>query len=120
MSLRFIPVLKMRNIRSLVPLIATGEQLNPSNSSTNPSAVVNMSGAGIAPTTLSALSCSSASYNAAGTDACTVTLSGAPLAAPSGVMVGTYSMQRVDDGHAFDIAVPAFPLDSPYVSRQAN
>ena len=46
--------------------------------------------------------------------------SGAPLAAPSGVMVGAYSMIRVDDGHAFDIAVPAFPLDSPYVTRRAN
>jgi ApaG protein len=46
--------------------------------------------------------------------------SGAPLAAPSGVMVGTYSMVRVDDGQAFDIAVPAFPLDSPHVTRRAN
>lgn len=46
--------------------------------------------------------------------------SGAPLAAPSGVMVGTYSMVRVDDGHMFDIAVPAFPLDSPFVTRRAN
>ena len=31
-----MPVLRIRNIRSLVPLIATGEQLNPSSSSTNP------------------------------------------------------------------------------------
>jgi len=46
--------------------------------------------------------------------------SGAPLAAPSGVMVGTYSMLRVDDGLMFDIAVPAFPLDSPFVTRRAN
>ena len=46
--------------------------------------------------------------------------SGAPLAAPSGVMVGTYSMVRVDDGLAFDIAVPAFPLDSPHITRRAN
>ena len=29
MSLRFKPVLKMRNIRSLVPLIDLGEQLTP-------------------------------------------------------------------------------------------
>ena len=36
MTLRFMPVLKMRNIRSLVPLIAMGEQLNPKSSSTNP------------------------------------------------------------------------------------
>ena len=46
--------------------------------------------------------------------------SGAPLAAPSGVMVGSYSMTRVDTGEMFDIAVPAFPLDSPYVTRRAN
>lgn len=46
--------------------------------------------------------------------------SGAPLAAPSGVMVGSYSMMRVDTGQSFDIAVPAFPLDSPHVSRRAN
>ena len=46
--------------------------------------------------------------------------SGAPLAAPSGVMVGTYSMTRIDTGEMFDIAVPAFPLDSPYVTRRAN
>ncbi len=46
--------------------------------------------------------------------------SGAPLAAPSGVMVGTYSMRRVETGETFDIAVPAFPLDSPYVTRRAN
>jgi ApaG protein len=46
--------------------------------------------------------------------------SGAPLAAPSGVMVGTYSMLRVGDGLMFDIAVPAFPLDSPFVTRRAN
>jgi ApaG protein len=46
--------------------------------------------------------------------------SAAPLAAPSGVMVGAYSMQRVRDGEAFDIAVPAFPLDSPHEIRRAN
>lgn len=46
--------------------------------------------------------------------------SAAPLAAPSGVMMGAYSMQRVDDGGAFDIAVPAFALDSPHQARLAN
>lgn len=45
--------------------------------------------------------------------------SAAPLAAPSGVMMGAYSMRR-EDGHAFDIAVPAFVLDSPHHSRLAN
>lgn len=46
--------------------------------------------------------------------------SAAPLAAPSGVMVGAYSMVRVDDGQAFDIAVPLFALESPHRVRLAN
>ena len=46
--------------------------------------------------------------------------SAAPLAAPSGVMMGAYSMQRVENGEAFDIAVPAFALDSPHQSKLAN
>lgn len=46
--------------------------------------------------------------------------SAAPLAAPSGVMHGAYSMQRVDNGHAFDIAVPAFSLDTPDHVRTVN
>jgi ApaG protein len=46
--------------------------------------------------------------------------SAAPLAAPSGVMVGAYSMQRVDNGEAFEIAVPAFALESPHHARLAN
>ena len=46
--------------------------------------------------------------------------SACPLAAPSGVMVGTYSMLRIGAGEEFDIAVPAFPLDSPHQSKLAN
>jgi ApaG protein len=46
--------------------------------------------------------------------------SAAPLAAPSGVMVGAYSMLRLDNGEEFDIAVPAFPLDSPHQAKRAN
>jgi ApaG protein len=45
--------------------------------------------------------------------------SAAPLAAPSGVMLGAYSMQR-EGGEAFDIAVPAFVLDSPHQTKLAN
>jgi ApaG protein len=45
--------------------------------------------------------------------------SAAPLAAPSGVMMGAYSMQR-ENGEAFDINVPLFALDSPNNSRRAN
>lgn len=46
--------------------------------------------------------------------------SAAPLAAPSGVMMGEYSMQRVDNGHSFEIKVPLFALDSPHNSKMAN
>jgi ApaG protein len=46
--------------------------------------------------------------------------SAAPLAAPSGVMQGAYSMVRVDDGTSFDIMVPAFALDNPHERRLAN
>lgn len=46
--------------------------------------------------------------------------SACPLNAPSGVMLGAYQMLRVDDGVAFDIAVPAFALDSPHNSKLAN
>jgi ApaG protein len=37
--------------------------------------------------------------------------SGTPLSTPSGIMAGTYSMQG-EDGQLFDVAIPAFSLDS--------
>lgn len=40
--------------------------------------------------------------------------SGAPLSTPSGIMVGSYEM-TTDDGQIFEVAVPAFSLDSPHV-----
>lgn len=46
--------------------------------------------------------------------------SAAPLAAPSGVMLGAYSMQRVENGEAFDITVPAFALESPHQAKLVN
>lgn len=46
--------------------------------------------------------------------------SACPLAAPSGVMVGAYSMVRIDDGAAFDIAVPLFALESPHRAKLVN
>jgi len=39
--------------------------------------------------------------------------SGTPLATPSGIMVGSYQMQT-DHGDEFDVAIPAFSLDSPH------
>jgi len=38
--------------------------------------------------------------------------SGTPLGTPSGIMAGSYRMESAD-GETFDIAVPAFSLDSP-------
>ncbi len=40
--------------------------------------------------------------------------SGTPLATPSGFMTGQYHMQALPSGDAFDIAIPAFSLDSPH------
>ncbi len=39
--------------------------------------------------------------------------SGTPLETPSGFMTGTYHMVAVGSGEAFDVAIPAFSLDSP-------
>ena len=61
---------------------ATGQLTIQSNSSTNGTAVVSLTGTGTAvPAALSALSCSSASMTGAGSDACTVTLRRLPGAA---------------------------------------
>ncbi|MDE8349367.1 MAG: Co2+/Mg2+ efflux protein ApaG [Acidocella sp.] len=40
--------------------------------------------------------------------------SGTPLGTSSGFMTGEYHMIRVDKSEPFDIAIPAFSLDSPY------
>ncbi len=45
--------------------------------------------------------------------------SGTPLPTPSGFMVGTYQMVS-HDGDAFDVAIPAFSLDSPHEARRVN
>ena len=45
--------------------------------------------------------------------------SGTPLPTPSGIMVGTYQMEA-EDGERFDIAVPAFSLDSPHQTVRLN
>lgn len=60
----------------------TGTIVITSNATTNPTATISLSGTGDATTgALSAVSCATMSYSAAGTDACTVTLS---AAAPTG------------------------------------
>ncbi len=45
--------------------------------------------------------------------------SGCPLTTPSGIMTGSYQM--IDDAeHSFDVAIPAFSLDSRYTKRVLN
>ena len=46
--------------------------------------------------------------------------SGCPLSTASGIMVGSYQM--IDEGgRLFDVAIPAFSLDSPYdATRRVN
>jgi ApaG protein len=45
--------------------------------------------------------------------------SGCPLSTPSGIMVGSFQMTN-EDGEVFDVAVPAFSLDSPDGRRVVN
>ena len=45
--------------------------------------------------------------------------SGCPLTTPSGIMVGTYQM-TTEAGELFNVAIPAFSLDSPHVKRSLN
>ena len=45
--------------------------------------------------------------------------SGTPLKTPSGIMVGTYQMES-QGGERFDIAIPAFSLDSPHQAIRLN
>jgi ApaG protein len=45
--------------------------------------------------------------------------SGTPLPTPSGIMVGAYQMET-DQGERFDVAVPAFSLDSPHQQVRLN
>ena len=45
--------------------------------------------------------------------------SGCPLKTPQGIMVGSYQMTD-ESGELFDVAIPAFSLDSPYTRRSMN
>lgn len=45
--------------------------------------------------------------------------SGCPLKTNSGIMVGSYKMER-QDGTTFDVAIPAFSLDLPDEVRSLN
>ncbi|MBF0326991.1 Co2+/Mg2+ efflux protein ApaG [Magnetospirillum moscoviense] len=45
--------------------------------------------------------------------------SGTPLPTSSGIMVGSYEMEA-ETGEVFDIAVPAFSLDSPHETVRLN
>jgi ApaG protein len=45
--------------------------------------------------------------------------SGCPLDTPSGIMVGSYRM-TTETGEQFNVAIPAFSLDSPHAKRSLN
>jgi ApaG protein len=45
--------------------------------------------------------------------------SGVPLTTPTGIMSGTYQVEA-QDGHMFDIEIPAFSLDSPHLKPTLN
>lgn len=45
--------------------------------------------------------------------------SGCPLSTPSGIMVGSYLMQK-SDGETLEVEIPAFSLDTPQASRDLN
>jgi ApaG protein len=45
--------------------------------------------------------------------------SGTPLPTPSGIMMGSYQMEGADGG-TFDVAIPAFSLDSPHETVRPN
>ena len=84
---------------------ATGQLTIQSNSTTNGTAVVGLTGTGTAvPAALSSLSCSSGSVTGAGSDTCTVTLSSA--AGSSGLSVGLTSSSAAVTIPAA-VAVPA-------------
>lgn len=46
--------------------------------------------------------------------------SGAPLSTPSGLMVGSYGMEKISGGDRFEIDIPAFSLDSPHDVRRVH
>ena len=46
--------------------------------------------------------------------------SGTPLDTSSGFMTGTYHMVVPASGEAFDVAIPAFSLDSPHGNTKLN
>ena len=46
--------------------------------------------------------------------------SGTPLETPSGIMKGAYHMVAPTSGETFDVAIPAFSLDSPHQNRAVN
>ena len=45
--------------------------------------------------------------------------SGTPLPTPSGIMVGSYFMEA-ENGEVWDVAIPAFSLDSPHQPVRLN
>ena len=97
---------------------ATGQLTITSNSSTNRTAVVSLSGIGTAaPAALSALYCSSGTMTGSGTDACTVTLT---AAAPSGGLSVSLSSSSSAVTVPSTVTVPANATSAGFTATLAS
>lgn len=97
---------------------ATGQLSITSNSSTNGTAVISLSGIGTAaPAALSALYCSSGTMTGSGTDACTVTLT---AAAPSGGLSLILSSSSSAVTVPSTVTVPANAISAGFTATVAS
>jgi hypothetical protein len=101
----------------------TGSVTISSNSSSNPNALISLSGTGSAAAALSAMSCNNATMSASGADSCTVTLNGA---APTGGLVVSLSSNNGAVSVPTAVTVPAnatsagfWATVSPFTSPQS-
>ena len=97
---------------------ASGQLTIASNSSTNGTAVISLSGTGTAaPAALSALSCSSGAMTGSGTDACTVTLTGS---APSGGLIVNLSSSNSAVTVPSTVTVPAGAISAGFTATVSS
>jgi hypothetical protein len=95
----------------------TGSILITSNATTNPTATIALSGTGDSTAgALSALTCGTSSYSAAGTDACTVTIS---AAAPAGGLVVTLASNKTAVTVPASVTVPAGATTAAFTATVA-
>jgi len=95
----------------------TGTILITSNATTNPTATISLSGTGDTTAgALSSLTCTTMSFSAAGTDACTVTLS---AAAPTGGLVVTLASNNTAVTVPASVTVAAGATTAPFTATIA-